>query len=162
MEQKQEKTVCFTGHRTIPESDFVRLNQILQEQIQKQIELGAVIFRAGGAQGFDTMAALAVLSQKLRHPQIRLHLILPCPTQTKGWDNNDVTLYKQIAARADAVKYVSPHYFKGVLQLRNRQLVEDSDACIAYLRASGGGGTGYTSALAIKQGLEYINLQELL
>lgn len=162
MDQKREKTVCFTGHRSIPESDFVRLNKALLEQIQKQIELGAAVFRTGGAQGFDTMAALAVLSQKIQHPHIQLHLILPCPMQTKGWNENDTTLYEQIASRADKIEYVSPNYFKGVLQLRNRRLVEDADVCIAYLRATGGGGTGYTSALAVKQELEYINLQEIL
>ena len=162
MDQKQEKTVCFTGHRTIPESDFARLNQILTEQIQKQIDLGANVFRTGGARGFDTMAALAILSLKIQNPHIRLHLMLPCPTQTKGWEKNDVILYEQIAERADEVHYASSFYFNGLLQLRNRQLVDGADVCIAYLRDSGGGGTGYTSALAIKQGLEYINLQEML
>lgn len=154
----QEKTVCFTGHRTVPESDYVSLNRVLLEEIQNQIDRGATVFRTGGAQGFDTMAALAVLSKKQTNPQIQLHLILPCPTQTKGWRKNDVILYEQICACADAVHYVNPFYFNGLLQLRNRRLIEGADVCIAYLRASGGGGTGYTSALAVKEGLEYINL----
>ena len=62
MDERMEKTVCFTGHRTIPESDFEALNSALCEEIQKQIENGASTFRTGGARGFDTMAALAILS----------------------------------------------------------------------------------------------------
>lgn len=161
MDAINEKTVCYTGHRTIPESDFEELYQKLLAETERQIQNGASCFRTGGAKGFDTMAALAVLSLKLRYPRIRLELFLPCPTQTKGWSENDVAVYEQIRAKADACHYVSSFYYNGILQVRNRRLVEGSDVCIAYLTDSKGGGTAYTCTYAIRQGLEFINLQNI-
>ena len=158
----QKRTVCFTGHRHIDTADRQELCTLLEREIQRQVGNGAEIFRTGGALGFDTLAALAVLKLKRTHPQIRLELILPCPTQTQNWALQDVTLYDQIRRKADSFRYLSNTYFNGLLQLRNHQLVEGADVCIAYLKSSHGGGTAYTSALAIRSGLEYINLSDEL
>ena len=157
-----ERTVCFTGHRQIPERDYPQLEEALTMEIEQQIKRGATVFRTGGAVGFDTLAALSVLSLRRKYPQIRLELILPCPTQTHGWSENDVRLYEQIKAQADACRYVSQHYYAGVLQMRNRALVEGADACIAYLCTSHGGGTAFTASLALKKGLEFINISDHL
>lgn len=160
MDAIREKTVCYTGHRTIPESDFEELHNKLLTETERQIQNGAVVFRTGGAKGFDTMAALAVLFLKRKYPHIRLELILPCPTQTQGWSENDIAVYEQIKINADTHQYVSPFYYKGLLQVRNRRLVEGADICIAYLTHSSGGGTAYTCSYAIRQGLEFVNLFE--
>ena len=156
------KTVCFTGHRQIPEEDLPRLGELLRQAVEEQIAAGATVFRTGGALGFDTLAALTVLALRRIHPHIRLELFLPCPTQTRGWSEPDRQLYTQILEQADAYHYTSTGYFAGVLQMRNRALVEGSDVCIAYLRHHDGGGTAYTAQLALKQELELINLQDLL
>lgn len=154
--------VCFTGHREIPETEYQRLSEALTETLERLIDEGSTEFRAGGARGFDTLAALTVLLLRRRHPEIRLHLILPAPSQTRGWPQDAVTLYEQILAQADSHRYVSPTYYNGLLQMRNRALVEGSDICVAYLCNSHGGGTAYTAALALKKGLQLINLSELL
>ena len=156
------KTVCFTGHRSIPGKDYARLYDLLQQTVEQLIRDGASIFRTGGALGFDTMAALCILNLRRQYPHIRLELILPCPTQTEQWQESDVLLYEQIMERADIYRYVSQSYYTGVLQMRNRSLVEGADVCVAYLRTSNGGGAAYTAAYALKQGLELINLQDLL
>lgn len=155
-------TVCFTGHREIPETEYQRLTERLTETLEELIAEGATEFRAGGARGFDTLAALTVLLLRRRHPEIRLHLILPAPSQTRGWPKDEVTLYEQILAQADTHRFVSTAYYNGVLQMRNRALVEGSDICVAYLCNSHGGGTAYTAALALKKGLRLINMSELL
>ena len=155
-------TVCFTGHREIPETEYQRLTEQLTETLEKLIDEGATEFRAGGARGFDTLAALTVLLLRRRHPEIRLHLILPAPSQTRGWPQDEVTLYEQILAQADSHRFVSPAYYNGVLQMRNRALVDGSDICVAYLCNSHGGGTAYTAALALKKGLRLINMSDLL
>ena len=157
-----ERTVCFTGHRHIGDEEYTKLFDALLQVIEEQILSGATVFRTGGALGFDTMAALAVLSQRKRFPEIRLELILPCPSQTKGWSHGDTVLYEQIKSQADAAHYVSTGYYKGVLQQRNRALVENADVCVAYLCNSSGGGTAYTAALALKKGLKLINLHDLI
>ena len=156
------KTVCFTGHRQIPDADLPKLTALLYTAIEEQILHGATTFRAGGALGFDTQAALAVLALRRKYPQIRLELYLPCPTQTRGWEENDRMLYTQILEQADAYRYTSTDYYQGVLQMRNREMIEGSDVCIAYLKSSHGGGTAYTVQLALKRQLEFINLQDLL
>ena len=155
------KTVCFTGHRQIFFDQREALLQVLQQEIEKQISEGAEVFRAGGALGFDTLAALAVLRAKKKHPHLRLELILPCPTQTANWAAEDVRCYEKIRKKADSYRYVSEFYYDGVLQARNNQLVDGSDVCIAYLQTSRGG-SAYTSARAIRQGLDFINLADMI
>lgn len=156
------KTVCFTGHRQIPEEDLARIGEQLRHVVEEQITQGATVFRTGGALGFDTLAALTVLALRRTHPHIRLELFLPCPTQTRGWTESDRLLYTQILEQADAYHYTSTGYYAGVLQMRNRALVEGADVCIAYLSHHDGGGTAYTVQLALKQELEFINLHDLL
>ncbi len=156
----ENKIICFTGHRQIPSADRIELIRALQREVVRQIESGATVFRAGGALGFDTLAALTVLKYKKTYPHIRLELILPCPAQTQGWAESDKLLYEKILRHTDSYRYISREYFDGLLQLRNRHLVEGADVCIAYLTRSSGSGSAYTSALAIRSGLEYINLAE--
>ncbi len=153
-----QKTVCFTGHRAIPADEREQLTLSLRQELERQIRAGATVFRAGGALGFDTMAALEVLSQRRLHPDLRLELVLPCPSQADSWSPRDKLLYEKIRAEADSVHYLSPVYFDGLLQMRNRALVDGSDVCIAYLRSSHGGGTAYTASLALREGLEFVNL----
>lgn len=155
-----EKILCFTGHREIPSTEYSMLRDRLCEVLEEKIAQGYTCFRAGGAVGFDTLAALTVLLLRKKYPHIRLELILPCPSQTRGWSENDEMLYRQIQAQADSYRYVSENYYRGVLQVRNRALVEGAHTCVAYLRTSQGGGTAYTAALALKKGLEFINLFE--
>ena len=152
------KIVCFTGHRRIPHEDRARLIRALNAEVARQIEAGATVFRAGGALGFDTLAAITVLRHKKENPHIKLELILPCPSQADGWQQEDKILYQQILSLADSHLYVSRDYYNGVLHLRNRRLVEGADVCVAYLTRSTGSGSAYTSMLAIQSGLEFVNL----
>ena len=154
------RTICFTGHRDLSPRESAVLAQLLHAELEKQIANGAVRFRAGGARGFDTLAAKELLKLKCEHPRVKLELILPCPDQTKGWNTQDVREYREVLAQADGVHYMSTGYYAGVYQLRDRALVEGSDLCVAYLRASGGGGTAYTSAYALQRGLDYVNLAD--
>jgi len=156
------RTVCFTGHRHLPTEGYRELLDTLLGVIENQVAQGAEVFRAGGALGFDTMAALAVLSVRRRYPNIRLELILPCPSQIRGWAADDKVLYEQIKEQADSVRYISTGYYAGVLQQRNRALVDGADVCVTYLRNSEGGGTAYTASLALKNGLDLINLYDMI
>ncbi|MBR7099139.1 MAG: DUF1273 family protein [Clostridia bacterium] len=154
------RTVCFTGHRDISFFSRERLRRALECEIERQIQLGAVHFRTGGAIGFDTMAALAVLKLKDKYPHIRLELILPFPDQAKSWSMHDSKLYGQILQCADSCSYVSEHYYNGVYLHRNDQLLRDADVCIAYLKQSDRGGSAYTCARAVTMGLDFVNLGE--
>lgn len=116
-------------------------------------------FGAGGALGFDTLAAQCVLSLRKRYSHIKLILVLPCTTQTKGWSKDDIAVYEEIKSQADKVVYTSHDYFRGCMHKRNRHLVDNSSACISYLTENKGG-TFYTVNYAKSKGVEVINIAE--
>lgn len=155
----REKTCCFTGHRNVPRADQRKVANQLEKTIIKLINSGVCYFGAGGALGFDTMAAQVVLKLRKEYPQIKLILVLPCLTQTRGWMDSDIKTYEGIKAAADKVIYTSQEYTQGCMHKRNRHLVDNSSVCVAYLTRETGG-TAYTVDYARKQGLNVINLGE--
>ena len=164
MEQKQNEfiearpiTCCFTGHRKIPKENIPLIKSILRAEIVKNIEDGYCFFEAGGALGFDTIAAQIVLELKETYPQIRLILVLPCVTQTKSWLKDDIDEYNRIKELADEVVYTSKEYSKGCMHKRNRYLVDHSTLCICYLTENKGG-TAYTVKYAESKGVSVINI----
>lgn len=154
---KRIETVCFTGHRHIRYMDAVLLPIKLKKILTELIEQGATHFRAGGAMGFDTVAALCVLELKEKYPHIQLDLVLPCKDQTNNWDKHHITVYNYILSSASSVEYVSERFNNWCMMERNRRLVAGSDLCIAYLVKSTGG-TAYTFGYALSKGLETINI----
>ena len=61
---KHEKNIacCFTGHRKIPQKKYIQIQEKLKDKIVKAIQNGYTFFYAGGAVGFDTMAAPLTLN----------------------------------------------------------------------------------------------------
>lgn len=155
------ETVCFTGHRSIPEERAILIPRALDTIISGLIAIGAKSFRLGGAVGFDTIAALSVLEAKEKYPHIKLDLILPCRDQTDKWDEYNVTAYNYILSRADSVSYVCDKYRRGCMYERNRRLVDGSDMLIAYLERTSGG-SAYTYRYAKEKGVEIINIYDIV
>lgn len=152
-----EKTVCFTGHRMIQQSEYQKIEEKLNLVIDDLIRRGFTLFLSGGALGFDTMAAIAVLNKKKEYPLIRLGLILPCRNQSSKWNEADQIKYNEILSQADFIKTLSPEYYDGCMLVRNRYLVDHSSLCICYLKNMRGG-TLYTVAYAVRNGIDIINL----
>jgi len=151
---------CFTGHRIIPNAEREEIKERLKSTLVSLIEKkGVTLFIAGGALGFDTMAALEVLSLRERYPEIKLRLAIPCENQTKGWKEKDILLYEEIMSQADDVVYTSRTYTSGCMHIRNRYMVDSSDFCVAYMTKASGG-TAYTVKYAEKKGVEVINVAE--
>ena len=155
----KEKTVCFTGHRTIPMLKKWKIEKKLKETLEALIDNGYCYFGAGGALGFDTIAAQTVLGLKKKHPEIKLILVLPCKNQTRGWEEKDVSVYESIIEQADKVVYIQEHYDRGCMFKRNRHLVDNSSVCVAYLTEEKGG-TAYTVNYANQKGVKVINIAE--
>lgn len=154
----REKTCCFTGHRELPTGwDRWKLSAKLKKTIVEQINNGIQFFGAGGALGFDTLAAQTVLKLKKAYPDIKLILVLPCRDQAAKWPAADVEEYERIKSKADKVVYTSEKYFNGCMHKRNRRLVDNSSVCICYLTKPTGG-TYYTVNYARERGLEVINV----
>ena len=148
----KERTACFTGHRTIPFLQRRKIEKRTEEALIEAIKQGYQFFGAGGALGFDTLAAQTVLRLKETYPQIKLILVLPCLSQTRGWRPEDIAEYERIKAAADKVVYTSQEYTRDCMFKRNRHLVDNSSLCITYLTENSGG-TAYTVDYARFKGL---------
>ena len=157
-----QKECCFTGHRSIPDGLTAEVRDLLERSIRSLARQGVTSFRAGGARGFDCMAALAVLSiRDNEFPDIKLELFLPCRDQTRGWKLWEKAQYAYILKRSDSHVYVSEQYYSGCMHKRNRAMVDGSDFCIAYYDGSPGG-TAYTVDYAAGKGLQIINIFKIM
>jgi uncharacterized phage-like protein YoqJ len=157
----QIRTCAFTGHREIPAAHIEQLKMHLDAAITAFFGMGCTRFYAGGARGFDTLAAERVLAFRSRHPEAELHLILPCRDQTKLWRTDERAVFEDILSRASQVRYIADTYTPTCMYERNRALVNGSDLCIAYLTRNTGG-TLYTCAYALKNGVALLNLSDEL
>ena len=153
----KSKTCCFTGHRQIPPGDRTEIIEKLERTIIRLYQQGVRYYGAGGALGFDALAAQTVLHLRESCPGMKLILILPCLTQTRGWRPEDVTEYERIKAQADKVVYTAQQYTPGCMHRRNRHLVDNSSVCVCYL-VRDSGGTAYTVRYAKEKGLEIVNI----
>ncbi len=139
-----ENACCFTGHRAIPQNAKKKIRECLREKCIDLIENhGVCEFIAGGALGFDTMAALEIIELKQIYPNIRLHLYYPCTNQSERWSAYYKKIWDSIKLLADDYRYVSDMpYITGCMQLRNKAMVNDAKHCIAYcVRKSSGTAT---------------------
>ena len=158
---------CFTGHRpdALPAfgneetEEMQTLSYLLRRAIDAAIEDGVTEFFVGGAQGFDTLAAEAVLRMRWLFPTLSLHLALPGQDQTKGWKQADLARYEAILESAADVWYASELCSPESMRRRNRYLVDHAGRCIAYLRRMQGG-TLYTVNYALDCGVPVDNLAE--
>ncbi len=155
----RDRTVCFTGHRTLPRGDELkRIIGVVDSMISAAYSKGYRTFIAGGAIGFDTLAACRVIVAKKRLPDIKLWLALPCRNQTERWTRtSDLALYKRIMASAERVDYITDFYTDSCMLERNRFMVDQSSLCIAYC-INEKGGTAYTVNYAKKKGLGILNI----
>jgi uncharacterized phage-like protein YoqJ len=154
----KEKTCCFTGHRAISKDKIDKIKCTLTKTLEELIKQGVCYFGAGGARGFDTLAAQTVLALKEQFPHIKLILVLPCKNQTRGWRQDDIDTYKAILSMADKITYESEIYYDGCMLDRNRHMVDFSGYCICYYDGNGKGGTAYTVRYAKQKGVKLYNV----
>ena len=143
-------TCCFTGHRTLPYDERKQIMSVLTQKIEELIQSGIAVFINGGALGFDTLAALAVLGLKNKYPKIKLKIYVPHAEQSALWSEDNKRIYEYILSRADEVKVLASKNYTGCMHKRNRRMVDDSDCVIAYVKKTSGG-SYYTAAYALSQ-----------
>ena len=153
------QSACFTGHRSLPSGEKRdRLIGAVDAVIRSAVSRGYQYFIAGGAVGFDTLAACRVIAAAKFFPEIKLLLALPCRNQTEKWRNvSDIALYKRIMGAAADVVYISDFYTPTCMHERNRFMVDHSSLCIAYCH-SDRGGAAYTVEYAGRTGVGVVNL----
>ena len=99
---KLKQTCCFTGHRKISAKVLDTVSERLKETVDLAIQNGYRRFITGGATGFDTLSAQAVLNAKQEHKRKKIKLILaiPCPEQADGWEQREIAIWLTIAVCA--------------------------------------------------------------
>ena len=159
MNNNIDKTCFFTGHRIIPNAHRAILTRDTRLVAQTLItEYGVTDFIAGGALGFDTLAATQILLLRRQFEDIRLHLYLPCRDQARQWTRTDREIWQNIAENADDILYVTDSdYVTGCMQKRNKAMVNDAAYGIVYL-TRGRSGTQQTTAYAQGLGRRLITL----
>lgn len=151
-----EKICCFTGHRKIYD-DEDELYFKVKDQIIRLVKEGYSEFRCGGALGFDTIAADAVISVRSDFPHIKFVMYIPCLEQSKYFTEEQKEHYNAHGQAANRVLCISKEYYDGCMLDRNKAMVDGSDACIAYLRQNRGG-TAFTVRYAESKNCEIIHI----
>jgi uncharacterized phage-like protein YoqJ len=151
--------VCFTGHRALPRSSFA-LTRELVRIVTLLAERGYDRFYAGGAVGFDMLAAEIVLEIRESLPSIRLILALPCREHFRAWGERDRARFDALSSAADELVYVSEQYSAGCELRRNQYMVDRAAIVVAYYNGNTRSGTGSTVAYAREQGKEIVEVAE--
>ncbi len=109
--KKRMQTCCFTGHRQIPPQERENIAEKLESVIVSLYQRGVRYYGAGGALGFDTVAAQTVIHLRESCPGMKLILVLPCLTQTRGWGSGDVAEYNSLGGGWTDIQTKAEHEF---------------------------------------------------
>ena len=162
----RRRSCSFTGHRNLTQAELSVVVPKLRSTILQLISQGVTEFHAGGAEGFDTVAAGVVHEISRSHEGIRLVLELPYE-KTFGHlqpDAKEKRFYEFIKSVADEInvhgeKPKGRNEAKDSLLKRNRVLMDKSYYCVCYLKDNKGG-TAYTVKYASTIDNYIINLAE--
>ena len=148
---------AFSGHRVIEPEAVGPLSALLRRALAYAYEKGCRTFFCGGAVGFDTYAAKEVILFRVKHPDARLVLMLPCANQAQSFSAHQRAAYDYILSQADEAVILSEAYTRGCMQRRNRALVENADMLVCYV-GKDTGGSAQTMRLAKEKGIPIYNL----
>jgi uncharacterized phage-like protein YoqJ len=130
--------LAVTGHR--PEKlggyewrVFARLDHLARKELSQR-KPSAVI--SGMALGWDMAIAKAAIDLK-----IPLVAACPCPQQADSWPQKTREFWRELLGEARTVEYISPLYYPGVMNKRNRWMVDRCHEVLALYDGSGEGGT---------------------
>ena len=157
MTENRIKSCSFTGHRTIKHAHEPKIRDLLCRAVEYVYSLGARTFFAGGAVGFDTLAAKEIIRFRMSHPDVRLVLLLPCTNQDERWTAAQRSVYEFTLSSADEVVYLAEEYTDDCMRRRNEALVREGDVLIAYVGNSRSG-AAQTARMGEKAGKKVYNL----
>ena len=122
-------TCAFTGHRIL-KKDFNE--EKLSSVIDTVIKNGYKTFLVGMAWGFDLKAFEILLTKK--NQNIDIIACVPCKNQEIYFNKAEKEKYINYLSKADKIVYVAEEYFDGCMQKRNRFMVDNSSALLAYVK----------------------------
>ena len=163
----REITCCFTGPRPprLPAGgneaspEMAALREQLFAAVQAAYNDGYRYFISGMAEGFDLLAAEAVIRLRRVHPDAELFAAFPCEASPKG---HSPAVCHRIANTMEEVSFshfVSKEHIPGCELSRNIYMVENSSLLIAYYNGLSRG-TAHCVHCAEGRGLHIVNLCE--
>ncbi len=164
MKNQKEKSVSFTGYRSSkiilssPDPDIIGIvGERVYQTIISLYAHGYIYYYNGMSEGFDLIAALAVLKLKELHPEVQLIAVIPFEGQELKYSDKDKITYKHICNSANQVLFTSSNHEKDVYLKRNDYLLDSCKVVVCYYNGVRGG-TMYTYNRALKRGLQIINI----
>lgn len=162
----RKKVAAFTGHRKQrlmqENKDYRNLSGQIRGKVITMIknlyEEGFREFYSGMAEGFDMIAAEAVLQLKEQYEDMTLAAAIPFRAQAEWFDPQDQLLYRELLKKADRVVMLSEKYYRGCYLRRDTYMVSRASMVIAYWDNVCNGGTYHTVKKAVETGREVINL----
>ena len=163
-EVKRTKSCCFSGHRSTHfDMDFSYTGHILQEHLSKAIKdacsQGFDTFYSGMAQGFDIIAAEAVLREKYSNESknITLICVIPFKGQDVKWSRKWRDRHDEILKICDNIVTLNDEYVTGCYHQRNRYLIDHARRLIGFYSGKKGG-TKHAFEYALERNLEIVNI----
>ncbi|MFI3268662.1 MAG: SLOG family protein [Rikenellaceae bacterium] len=171
MEIIKEKTIAFTGNRMLTSpsvTSSTSLKKLICNELYKLLEKdylnnGITNFISGAAIGFDLLSAIVVLELRRIYPEIKLIVAIPFLGQEARYSSEDKLLYHQIISKADYQIVISQSgYSNQAYHDRNDLLIANSNKLYAYHNGKTRSGTGSTIRKATEQGIEVVNLYDMI
>ncbi len=161
---------CVTGHRPqgfpfvrdLEESSYKAYNAMLYREIKKIVMKGCVHFITGMANGADMdFASNVLLLRDTEGIDLCLEAALPYALRDSKAINRE---RRAVLEKCDIKHEVSPVYFNGCMQKRNRYMVDKADVILAIWNGEQRGGTWDTIRYAQRRRKEihYIMLKDFL
>ena len=162
---KRETTCCFTGPRPprLPAGgredapEMLVLKEKLDAAVRRAYDDGYRVFIDGMAEGFDLLAAEAVLKLREEHPDVHLMAAFPAPESRKNHSAEVCERIERIVAKASIAVYAYTRYEKGCELRRNLYMVSRAGRIIGYYNGLSSG-TAHCWNQAQLRGLETVNL----
>ena len=162
---KRETTCCFTGPRPprLPAGgredapEMLVLKEKLYAAVRRAYEDGYRVFIDGMAEGFDLLAAEAVLKLREEYPDVHLMAAFPAPESRKNHSAEVCERIERIVAKASIAVYAYTKYEKGCELRRNLYMVSCAGRIIGYYNGLSSG-TAHCWNQAQLRGLETVNL----
>lgn len=160
--------VAFTGHRKeriLQENSnnpciLGQVQLAVIEQVERLYSQGYRTFYNGMSEGFDLLAASAVIACRWKYKDIRLVAVVPFLNQSARYEPLDKIQYQTFLNEADEVAILSESYYRGCFHRRNDYLMEHANIVIAYWDGIFKGGTFYTIKKAQQDNKQIINLSK--
>jgi len=136
-----------------------KLKKLLDKIIIDVVNQGYDTFYTGMAQGFDIIAAEAVLRARdaLIKTQINLVAVIPYRGQESSWGKKWKDRHDKILRACDKIEVLNETMITGCFHERNRFLADHATLLISLFSGKQGG-TAHTTQCAAEKGLHIINL----